>query len=259
MKKPVTYISASQIGTFLTCPIMYKKNYLEGRERMPPNIYMSYGTAVHHALAINYEQKIKSKKDLDWKEVYGHFVGKFAEECAVNSHGDLSLINFLNLAAENSIAWYMDNIAPTIQPRLVEHKFELKLSKFPITIMGYIDLITDDDIIVDHKTAGKSWKSQYTPSKVDKNMQLTMYSAAFRKLFKRAEKGVRFDVITRADNKTYSKDSVRSDKQVIDLLTMATKIEQIIELGVFIPNFNSCSMCPYRHECNKQIFIEKKS
>jgi putative RecB family exonuclease len=262
MKKPVNYISASQIGTFLTCPLAYKKNYLEGRKKLPPNIYMSYGTAVHHALAENYKQKIESKKDLSFKEVYELFTAKFDDEVSKYSRTFVcrtGTADTLRLAAGNSLDWYMKNVAPTIQPKLVEHKFEIKLKNFPITIMGYIDLVTDDDIVVDHKTAGKNWRRQYMPSIVDKNIQLTLYAVAFRKLFKRAEKGVRFDVITRDDNKTYPRGSIRTEKQILDLLKMATKIEQIIELGVFIPNFHSCSQCPYKDECDKQIFVEKKT
>lgn len=256
MKKPVDYISASQIGTFLTCPLAYKKNYLEGREKMPPNIYMAYGTAMHSALAFNYEQKINSRKDLDVKDVMGVFVTKLEEE---SSKYGLYDDDALYLSADNTLHHYMKEVAPHIQPKLVEHKFEIKLSNFPITIMGYIDLVTEDDIVIDHKTAGKNWKTKYRPDIVGKNMQLTLYAIAFRKLFKRAEKGVRFDIMPRHDGRCYFRETQRTEEQIIELLNMATKIEQIIDLGVFIPNLQNCSTCPYKEECDKEIFMEIKT
>jgi PD-(D/E)XK nuclease superfamily len=58
------YISASQINTFLQCPLKYKIQYSGDVVRLPPNLYIMFGTAIHHVLEENYRQKISSRVDL---------------------------------------------------------------------------------------------------------------------------------------------------------------------------------------------------
>jgi len=255
MKKNCDYISASQIGTFMACPLAYKYIYVDGAQRMPPNVYMSYGTAMHAALAFNYEQKIKSRKDLHVHEVETKFLLVFNQECQENNYSE-DLSKFY-LPAENTLYYYMKEVAPKIQPTHVEYKFEIKLKHFPITIMGYIDLITEDGDIRDHKTAGKSWKSQYTPSKLRNNIQATMYAAAYRKLFKKPEKGIFFDVLPRHESMMYPKETQRTEAQIMSLLNSAASIESIVKLGVFVPNHNSCSTCPFKDGCNREIYVDQ--
>jgi len=139
----------------------------------------------------------------------------------------------------------------------VEYKFTQKLKNFPITIHGYIDLITEDGYIIDYKTVGKSYKQEYNQRTVDNNMQLTFYSIAYRKEFNKIEKGVCIDLLPRCKPFYQRISSTRSKEQHIKLLNMATDIEKIIDLGVFIPNFQQCSKCQFNSTCNKRIYIEK--
>ncbi len=43
MKNPPNYISASQISTFLFCPVAYRLSYVQLEKKEPPNIYMVFG------------------------------------------------------------------------------------------------------------------------------------------------------------------------------------------------------------------------
>lgn len=67
------YISASQISIFLDCPLKYKKIYSEDVVKMPPNLYILFGSAIHHALEINYKQKITSRTDIPVLDAIGYF------------------------------------------------------------------------------------------------------------------------------------------------------------------------------------------
>ena len=61
VKQPEHY-SASQISTYLRCPMVYFYRYIKGLKR-PATGHLHLGTAFHYAQEINYKQKIDSRKD----------------------------------------------------------------------------------------------------------------------------------------------------------------------------------------------------
>lgn len=257
-KKIVDYLSASQIGTFLTCPIAYRNFYIAGIPKPPPNIYMAYGTSIHKALEVNFKAKKTSKKDMDVSIVYQSFLTSFQEEQKkVKGKISPTVRRSMELSAYDALKDYMLHVAPTIQPKEIELKFEVKLKNFPVTLMGYIDLITEDGYIIDYKTAGKDWKRKFSQKNVDNNLQLTIYSTIYRKLFKQKEKGLIFDVMPRCETKVFRKKTTRTDSQILTVLKLATNIEKVIELGVFTPNLQSCSQCYFRNKCDKCPIIEQ--
>lgn len=255
LSKKIDYWSYSQFQTFLECPIAYYEIYFKGAEKMPPNIYMIYGTAIHHALAVNFKQKLGTGLDLTLENAITEFNYMFDLEVAKNKIPKEEMLGHLKICAENSLAFYLKNIAKDIQPKYVEQKFEVSLKNYPIKLLAYIDLITDDDVIIDFKTAGVSWARQYNKAKLETDTQLTFYTAIFRKVFKTKEKGVRFDIFPRGTGTVFVKEAQRSQKQVLELLKLLGTLEQIIKLGVFIPNLHSCGNCPFRNTCLKLPII----
>jgi len=257
LTKTVDYWSHSQLQTFLECPLAYYEIYFRGADRMPPNIYMIYGTAIHHALAINFKAKIDTKKDLDLGNIVTEFNYMFDLQVEENKIPKEEMLDSFKLSAENSLAYYMENIAPSLQPKCVEQKFEIPLKNFPIKILAYIDLITEDGLVVDFKTAGKDWARQYTSFKLENDYQLTLYAAIYRKSFKTKEKGVRFDIFPRNSSQVHVKTAKRTQTQILNLLELITMAERVIQAGVFSPNLFSCSRCPFNKTCKKIPIINK--
>ena len=261
MSKKPSYISASQINQYVFCPIAYRYLYIDKVKKDEGNIYTAYGSAIHEALAFNFRQKIKSGIDLSPKEVNEAFLTFLEQEKnklngQTNSpHGDWETIS---LQGENMLHAYMKEMAPTIQPKFVEKEFTLQLKNFPITIRGFIDLIDVDDWIIDHKTAGKTTYRTWTQAKVNDSIQFTLYSAAFRKMFGREEKGIRADILPRENKPRFKQiESGRSEEEILRVLNMATTIEKIIETGIWIPNLANCGQCPFRDICPRQPIIEQ--
>jgi CRISPR/Cas system-associated exonuclease Cas4 (RecB family) len=219
---------------------------------MPGNIYTLYGDAMHQAFAFNYRQKIKSKKDLGYKEVVAKFQEVF-DKGVKGGEIDLMRVDpkIMRLQAENVIAAYMKDMAPKIQPAAVELEFRIELKNFKgVIFFGFIDVVTVDDVIIDHKTAGPSTIKDWTQAKVDNEVQFTVYSAAFRKLFKRRERAVRVDVIPRMDKpKFVSIYSKRDDMQLQKLFNLAEKIVVMGEKDCFYPNVNNCKDCQFKSTC----------
>lgn len=258
-RKKVDYISASQIGQFLFCPIAYKFNYVDRIKRDEPNIYMSYGTVMHLALAFNNKHKIKTRKDLDIKTLCNYFNEQFEAECKPNNWTNCHTYTEMKMVAEFTLEKYLKEVAPHVMPMYVEQEFRIKLKHFPITIFGFIDVIMENWEVWDYKTAGKSTKKKWNQKAVDDNVQLTFYSALCRKNFKKAEKNLNIFVLPREPKPEFIKLTThRTDEEVLHILDTADRIERIVELGVYMPNLNSCSKCPYNGMCNKQIIINNK-
>lgn len=260
-KKIIDYISPSQVGQFHFCPVSYKYCYVDGKKEQDSNIYLVYGTALHEALAFNYKQKINSKIDLPATEVFDYFKKVFQREYAklnIMATANKSAIEFKTMLhiAEDVLETYMRQIAPTIKPLEVELDFEIQLINYPIKIKGIIDLVTEDGLIIDHKTAGKSTKRNWTQKTVDESFQLTWYAAGYRKIFKKKESGVQIDVIPREMNPGFLRfKSHRTDTQLHQALTIASTIEKIVDLGVFMPNLQNCNICPFSTDCSKLPLI----
>lgn len=246
-------ISASQISRFLFCPVGFRLE-MELKERAKPNIYMIWGSAIHGALELNYKQKIKSKQDLSLKEVHDKFSEVFTKEL---KNCERSVFNQVNpdamvITGENVLAKYLKEEAPKIKPKYVEHEFKLKLKNYPITIHGFIDLITEEDVIKDYKTIGKTNKD-WTQYKADDSIQLTLYSAAFRKMFLKEEKGIEVDLIPREDKPIFKTIfTTRTQEQVKYVLHLATVIQELKNKKIFYANLSNCRACPYNSICKKQ-------
>ena len=253
-KSKVKYISASQIDMFLSCPLAYKYIYVDNAKRMPANAYMEYGSAIHEALAFNFKQKIKSRKDLPIKDVRHVFTNYFVKKVQeLPTYTEEWLLRTLTLQGEEMISQYMEQLAPKYQPILVEEKFEISLKTYPITIMGYIDLITEDGIIIDHKTAWTTTRQKWTQKFVDDHRQLTMYDLAFRKIYNKPPKALRIDVLKRLKGwpRFASLDSHRSDTEILALVQLMARINEILEKDIWFPNLNSCSKCDFKKSCSK--------
>jgi hypothetical protein len=230
--------------------------YVKGATVLPPDIYMINGSALHSALAFNYSQKIVSRKDLPVQDVIDKYKSTFESECVKADIYYKNVKDELILSAENTLHNYMGVIAPTIQPTHVEWFFKIPLKKYPITILGYIDLIDENGFIIDHKSAGKSWKTTWKGDMISDSIQMRLYAGAYRKTFKKREMGLAFDVLPRDPKCLYKRFlGTVSDDAVENVLKMASTIEDIIKLGVFIPNLNSCSGCPQKNTCSKEPVI----
>jgi CRISPR/Cas system-associated exonuclease Cas4 (RecB family) len=255
MDKRVDYLSISQLKQFLYCPVAYFKIYYEGAEQMPPNIYMIYGIAIHEALALNFRQKIESKNDLSADILKSEFNSVVERECT--KHNLQMPIDMLT-DGYFALDYYMEHVAPKIQPIKVEENFKIKLKNYPITIMGYIDLIEEKGLVIDHKSAGKSWRRTWNQPIVNKDIQLTLYAVAYRKLFKKRELGVGIDILPRDKQIPYHRIiTTRTDAQIKELLELMTNMEKICQLGVFAPNMGGCKDCPFKDTCTKQVILNK--
>lgn len=219
--KRVSYISASQIEMFLGCPMCYKRIYVNKAEREPPSIYLAWGGAIHEAFEYNYAQKIASRKDLPVDEVVEYFENAFTKQLKGVPADDWKRAGLMQMQGEEMVREYMRTQAPNIQPVAVEHKFMLDLGE-GLIINGFIDLIDENGIIHDYKTCSKSTAEKWSQAYVDRMVQLTMYSIAYRKDFKKAENGLCIDVLKRLKSgpRIESIHTTRTEAQTLNLVQL---------------------------------------
>lgn len=258
-KKKVDTISASQVGKFLFCPLYYKYIYVDGASSGPGNEYTSFGKAIHSALELNYKQKITTRKDLGIAEVTNEYKQKFLEELEKSSVWNPGSLENLAEQGEELIYQYMKKIAPTVQPTMVEHEFKIPLKSGAI-IHGFIDLVTEDCEVIDHKTASGTTKNTWTQKAVQDNTQFKMYALAFRKMFNKAEKCVGADVLVRGDKAEFKRlRAVVPDIDVLSLVQLIEAIERCVHEDFWYPNLNNCSACELNKTCPKLAKMPKRN
>lgn len=152
---------------------------------------------------------------------------------------------------------YWAEVAPTIQPLLVEEKFEIKLESYPdVIIYGFFDVVTEDGWVIDHKNTGETTQKQWTQKYVDRMHQLTIYDLAFRKMFKRDPAGLRIDCLKRLKKGPAIEiiKTSRSAVQIVALAQLMQRMKNMQKTGEFYANLNFCSSCDFDTTCNKLSF-----
>lgn len=198
----------------------------EKKIKTPPGGAMILGTSLHAALEHNFSQKVLSHRDVPMSVATDVFREKWREG-SVNAIFDPEKNESADKFLEQGIAMvetYHRDMAPNIQPKFVELKFTLNFPGLDREVLGYIDLIDDREIIIDHKS------SKMVPKNIDlaKNNQLTLYKMAFRERYGREPGGLRYDYIVRRTNKDGSFKGV--DILPIPVISNAAKEQSIVNL-----------------------------
>ena len=204
-------IHQSTIGTLMgVCAyrwVMYKQH-----GPMPPGIAAHVGSGIHAGAEHNYKQKRESHADLAVTEIEEVAVGtyhqKLKDEGVTLSSEEKKQKKTLLAQGEKKVRTlaetYTAELAPAIQPDLVEHEFVVPIPQIDIALKGKIDLRDDKCWLLDLKTAGQK-KSQ---GDVDNSDQLPCYAFAHECLFGVEPTGLGIDVLVCTDKtmKCYRQD-----------------------------------------------------
>jgi putative RecB family exonuclease len=243
------HISVSQIKMFLRCPLQYKFRYIDGL-KISPTSSLTLGKSIHSALESNYSQKITSKQDLPGEKILDLFSDRWEKEAVETLFSEDEKAGMVKDDGVKMVRAYHDQISPTIQPRLVEHEFNLSFENVDYTLKGIIDLVDVEGRIIDHKTAKRSM----APDDVAADIQLTCYALAYRSLFGAPEKELRFDVMVRTKvPKLQQIPTTRTQEDIQRFLKIVGFVSKAIQSGIFYPcgNRQVCSWCGYYGLCEK--------
>lgn len=250
----LNHISNTQLSLFARCQAAWAFRYIDGL-KIPPKAKMMRGTCIHRSLAHNYLPKIESHEDLSIEDVLDCYSTHYDEESHVVEWHDEDKGKMKD-AGVGVVREYQETIAPETQPADVEQSFSMGLSwkedeeERQMEFRGIIDLVTDDAILIDHKSTAQTPKS---PRQNDIG-QLTGYM-----LGREAMNGSG-PILARLDYLVMLKAPkiVRFDVPVTDgsrkfLLGQIPRIVKAMEAGNYFANRNnmycSSTACGYWTEC----------
>lgn len=242
------HISVTQLKSYLRCPLIYKFRWVD-KIIVPPDSSLTLGKSIHSALEINYSQKVKTKKDLAVETITDIFSDSWEDKAKETVFEKEEKPGNVKDEGIKIITQYHRDISPAIQPVMVEREFELSFENVDYTLKGFIDLIDDKTVIIDHKTTKRSMQQ----SAVDADLQLTCYSLAYRHALGLKEKALRFDVMVRTKKpKVQQLTTQRTQADLDRFLKILAYVSKAIKTGIFYPNENYfCGICGYKDLCKR--------
>lgn len=251
------HLSQSALETLSKCGLRFQFQYLD-KLSAPPTIDMARGTGVHRAIETNFVQKIATHRDLPTADLQDIAAESFSAEVA----GGISLPKEM-AGSEKSLkadakdmvvslaGFFGTNVAHEYQPTHVEHEFRIVLPG-PRDFIGIIDVATDQDVVSDMKTSGKS-KSQ---ADADNSLQLTAYYVGFHNETGRLPSEIVLDTLV-SSSKGPKRNRLVTDRGEADVNALAFRIQtanKVIDSGMFLPApvgawWCGPKWCPFFNQC----------
>lgn len=242
----IDVLSGSSLNTFLRCPKQWEYAYVY-KYRRPPALRMVAGTAGHKAAEVHMLGKIETHADGPLDVALDAFSDTFDEEVKLADDPDKDKAEAKDKAIKSIKFWHKD-VAPTIQPAMIEQQISYVINGIPYT--GTIDLVDAENRVRDWKFTGK------TPSSADAYiLNMVGYAIGYRQMTGDVESQVVLDHIVGLKTPKYV--PIRSDGPVKDesILAFADIVEtanRSIQAGIFPANglkSGACSWCGYRDIC----------
>jgi len=256
--RKIEHLSASSIGTYVECSLMYKFSKIDKIPMEQKSDAMEFGSAIHRTLEEYYLEKLIGEKLLlkDIHEIFENTWKNRAEDKTdiqfTKGHDFKSLEM---LGKDLLTVWY--NKLPDDNYTIIgiEEAFSFCLPGIPIPFIGAMDLVEEDEagtiIVTDHKTSGKA----YSIDEVDQNQQLTLYQLALKSMgYVGREILLKFDTLIKTKTPKFEQYwTTRSELDEHRLIRKAVQVWDGIQKGVFIPNDTSwkCKNCSYAKACNE--------
>lgn len=250
---PSEHISASQINTYLRCPAQYFFRYVRGI-KIPPSSALTRGKCVHAGVEHNYRQKIESRQDVSVNEVTEYVAAEFEalqDETQFEPDEVPGQVKDVTVTLAKT---YHVELAPKIQPILVEQEILLPIEPYGILLKGYVDLVDDKLWVRDTKTSMRS----PAPAEIDKSLQLSAYAYSLQKITGEMPRGVALDyVVATKEPKVVTLEGTRNQQQINRFVNTAARVGRAISEGCFYPSEHNflCSpeKCGYWELCHKEF------
>lgn len=231
------------------CPKAFEYRYIDGLKE-PPAAAQYQGTAYHAGLEHNFRHKLIAGDDLPLDEV---------EEVAAQRWDTLLRLEPPKLEEDEELGALKDQlvamvrayhteIAPEIRPSQIEQQLTVEIADaYPL--VGRIDLIDQDDLIIEHKTS----RSRWTQDQADGNIQFAAYQYARHATYGHAPGG-EFHIAVKLKRPAIQRLSVvKTPNQMSGYARIHRFVSDQIRRGEFPPRTDGwwCSerWCGYWHRC----------
>lgn len=245
--------SYSALNTYLNiCQLQYFYRYIEQAEVEQTSACLVFGKAFHAALS-QQADFAKSGNNLSIDILTDLFDDYFttsvkATEGVKFKEGE-NADTMVDLA-HRMFKPVLDSWNDFYNVRSIAEGFRIEVPFLDKPLIGEFDCVVDDGkepCIVDWKTSATKWPA----GKANKDLQATIFSYAFQKLYGKIPL-FRFDVVTKAKAPTCEAHyTVRGEQDFQRFELLAEKAQEAIHNGVFLPSETSfaCADCPYKSRC----------
>lgn len=232
---PVKQLSNSCIKTYIQCPFAWKAKYIM-KMKMPSNEHFALGKAVHSAAEFQVRFNLKHNKNLPLQVVLETYQRTATEEAhRLNKFGVKAFRDIYPVGHDLTEQFYY--YLCKRKPIAVEQYFKVDMG-YGIPVVGYIDLIFEDHALRDTKTGSKPW----TKSKLENEMQFTIYNEAYKILYGTYPKTIGIILLDKTTVKTDPDNAIQeqltfrnsSSREKLDLI-----VNQMIQ-GVKDGKFQRC-------------------
>jgi len=236
------HFSWTHVNMFLRWGRQYYYRYIQNM-KIPPAGAVTLGQSVHKAIDFNYNMKKQTGKDEPLSILEDIYHEEFALRKEMTDWQEDEKPEEVEKEGRKLVKVFYQDLAPTTYPKEVEKEFCLTFEDADFEFRGFIDLITEDEILIDHKTSGKSMSE----SSLRQDLQLSAYAFAFDMLLGHPPKEVGFDVLVRT--KTPKSQRLRTIKTQDDFnffLSHLSIIVDSIRKWVFLPASPGSWICSER-------------
>jgi RecB family exonuclease len=251
MNLPKEYISYSQIRLYQTCPKKFRYAYIDEIER-PVNDKVFLGTIFHSVVEYYLKEKISDRAP-GKEELLKRFEEQFLESQKKQK------ITWDTPEAETRkrglafVRHFLKEIAPEINPLMVERELVVDLPDMAVKLKGIIDLVETDFSITDFKTTTAKWSRNRIK---ESYLQMQIYRFIFEKCFGDVITQLRFRIIHAKGNTGIKDQKVSVKAADLDTSKMLDIIKYVVDNirnGAFYKNENyTCSYCDFKELCRKE-------
>jgi putative RecB family exonuclease len=252
------HLSASAISDYLDCGLLYKFGRVDRLPREFVSDSLEFGTVIHKVLAQFYSAKMVGDRML-LKDIHKLFkklwtdAAKGREGIRYTEGKDFETLK--KQGVDLLTAWHSKIEDDGYRILAIEEGFSIELPNLPVPIVGFIDLVEEDEagtvIITDFKTSGQA----YSADEIDRNMQVTIYQMAAKSNgFADREILLKFDCLIKTQQSKFEQYyTIRTEIDEKRLIKKIGRVWEAIRRGVFVPNDTGWkhNNCPYRKVCDE--------
>ena len=242
----IDHLSVSQLDTYTRCGEVYRRRYIEG-EIIPPGLPARIGSGVHKGAEVNFKAKMQTGRDEPLSVVQDAAADSYVKELGKGvffAPDEVPGAKLAMAAGKDTVVslakLFHTELAPQIQPMLVEEKVIIDLPGVDLPVVTILDCYTQTKALRDLKTAGKKWGDD----KAHSSNQPTAYREAIKTVTGEYPESIYFDVLV--STKTPSLQTLSTVRTEDDLAILSRKFAFMvagINAGIFPPAEPGSWMC----------------
>lgn len=233
----IDHLSYSSISRYLKCGKQWKYRYIDKLQEESSEALL-FGSAWHEFIKkYLLTPKHNAVLDVIWIETVEQ--DKYHNlPILIGGLGDKMLVS-------QDITNAIEDLSGTVNIESLEMETELHIPGVPVPVIGFIDMIQNDGIPIDIKTASRKW----TQEQADTSLQPTFYLAALEQLqMVKLPARFKFMVFTKTKNPAVQVlETTRTHEDVFALYGLIGEVWQAIQREVFTPTDPGNWWCSHKY------------